>query len=231
MRSSGRASRSPRSASNTFSIAPPGFRFRKRLHGLLDLPGPFGPHARAQFIEVGLDLLGASQARFARRQRLPELRGQEGQRQRHVFALARQRVQNFERTFAIAPAQCGDQRENGGRLRIGDQRRDIVGGDLARRAGITAAAFRFRWRCARRRRPWLRAAARVPPGRVGFPLPWPDSAPGCAPLPASKDGTRPWLESRRIELLHALDLGLVLAVEFVARAIEHQRTSGVGSRR
>ena len=143
MRSSGRASRSPRSVSNTFSTACVEAFLRKRIHGLFDLAGSFGPHARPQFIEVRLNLARAADACLASRESGPELCGEEGQRQRHILARARQRVQNFESPRPITPSQCRDQSENRAGLRIGNQRGDIGGGDLARGSGEQPQLFDF----------------------------------------------------------------------------------------
>src|SRR5205814_8000676 len=81
-----------------------------KLHySLLNLLGARSPHGNSQPAEVALDLLWAPQISLFRHQRHSELRRQERQRQRQIFAVARQRVEDLQRLTAVTTAERAHQ--------------------------------------------------------------------------------------------------------------------------
>ena len=107
MRSSGRASRSPLSASEINFMARSSCGLVNFADRLPDLIGARSPHRNSHAREVRLHLLRALQSSLAGRHRQAELRGEERQRQRQDRSPSLVSVSSsFERAGAVAACQA-----------------------------------------------------------------------------------------------------------------------------
>ncbi len=92
---------------------------------------------------MSLDLTGSFETRGSGGQGHAKLRGEERQREWHVFAFAGEGVEDFEGPGAVATADCGYEGKDRGGVCFGDQSSDIFSGHLALGAGVEAQLLDF----------------------------------------------------------------------------------------